>query len=169
MSKFYGNLENRFAEGHNFTGRDIRVGDDITMYLWSDRHCYYVTEVIDQKHIKVKPYHVCADRSKPGGMGHQDWVYFKTLKERDEYCNYSPLRSDEEYAQMEHEETWAFRYGKWMQEWTIREDSPNFLGRDFCTDKEIAALDKRGYYKLYGNLSGKVSIGVLDYHYDWEF
>ena len=168
MSKWYGSIDNRLEEGKNFTGREIRVGDDITMYLWSDRHCYYVTEVIDQKHIKVKPYHVCADKSKPGGMGHQDWLYFKTLKERDDYLGWGN-DSEEYYEINDREETWAFRYNKWMREWTIREDSQDFLGRDFCTDKELAALDKKGYYKTYGNLSGKVSFGVRDYYHDWEF
>lgn len=34
MSKvWYGNLTNRLEEGKNYTGREIRVGDDITMYL----------------------------------------------------------------------------------------------------------------------------------------
>ena len=51
MSKkvWYGNLTNRLEEGRNFTGREIAVGDDITEYLWSDRHCYY-TE-LDEKHL----------------------------------------------------------------------------------------------------------------------
>ena len=169
MSKWYGNLNNRIEEGQNFTGREIRIGDDITEYLWSDRHCYYVTEVIDQKHIKVKPYHVCHDKSKEGGMGHQNWAYFKTGREFDEYCNHTPLRTEEEYTLMDKEETWVFRYNKWMREWTIRENSPEFLGRTFCTEKEIASLDKKGYYKSYSNLSGKVSFGVRDYYYDWEF
>lgn len=166
MSKWYGNLTNRLEEGRQ--DKPISIGDDITMYLWSDRHCYYVTEVIDQKHIKVKPYHVCADKSKPGGMGHQDWLYFKSLKERDDYLGWGN-DSEEYYEINDREEAWAFRYNKWMREWTIREDSPNFLGREFCTDKELAALDKKGYYKSYSDLSGKVSFGVRDYYYDWEF
>lgn len=166
MSKvWYGNLTNRLEEGKNCTRREIRVGDDITMYLWSDRHCYYVTEVIDQKHIKVKPYHICADKSKPGGMGHQDWMYFKTLKERDEYCNLLPLRTDEEYAEFDREETWAFRYGKWMREWTMTE----MLHPDAYSKSQVEHFNKHGWFKDYGDLSGKVSFGVRDYHYDWEF
>ena len=85
--KLYGSLNNRFDENKNFTGREIRVGDDITMYLWSDRHPYFVTKVIDQEHIYVHKYHVCADHSKEGGMGHQNWLYFKTLKEHNQYIN----------------------------------------------------------------------------------
>ena len=85
--KIYGSVSNRFEEGRNFTGREIRPGDDITMYLWSDRHCYWVVDVISQKEIKVKKYYVCADHSKPCGMGHQEWLYFKTQNEENEYLN----------------------------------------------------------------------------------
>ena len=169
MSKvWYGNLTNRLEEGRNYTGREIKVGDDVTMYLWIDRECYYVTGVQDQKHITVRRYHICADNTKPGGMGHQNWMYFKSLRERDEYLGWE--RGEEEYyANCDREEHWAYRYNKWMREWTIRENDPNFLGREFCTKKEIASLDKKGYYKSYSDLSGRVSFGVRDYYYDWEF
>ena len=162
MSKqWYGSVNNRIEEGRNYTGREIRVGDDVTMYLWSDRSCYYVTEVENQKRIKVKQYYVCADRSKPGGMGHQNWLYFKTLKERDVYWE-QPLSTDDEYAQYDCEQTWVFRYNKWMLEHTYTEEN-------YCTEREKKSLEKNGFYKRYFDLSGKVSFGVRDYYYDWEF
>lgn len=164
MSKWYGSINNRIEEGKNYTGREIAVGDDITMYLWSDRHCYYVTDVIDQKHIKVKPYHICADKSKPGGMGHQDWMYFKTRKECDEYCRL-PLRTDEEYTRLDREESWVFRYGKWVQEYRHEE----MKHPEFYSKREQNHFAKHGWYNTYHDLSGKVSFGVRDYYYDWEF
>lgn len=165
MARFYGNLSNRFEEGQNYTGREIRPGDDITMYLWSDRHCYYVTEVINQKRIKVKPYHVCADKEKAYGMGHQEWLYFKELKDRDKYFGYE---NDPEYYEINNrEETWVYRYNKWMRESIYPESE--IVGKEFCTDKELKSLDKYGYIKQYHDLSGKISFGVRDYYYDWEF
>ena len=164
MSKWYGSVDNRIEEGRNYTGREIREGDDVTMYLWSDRHCYYVTEVVNQKYIKVKPYYVCADKSKPGGMGHQDWMYFKTLREYDEYLNHEP-RSDEDYAELDREETWVFRYNKWQsQHYHFGAPHPQAL-----SERERKSLDKNGYYITYLDLIGKVSFGVRDYYYDWEF
>ena len=160
MARFYGNLENRFAEGQNFTGREIKVGDDITMYMWSDRYCYYVTGVENQKRITVKQYHVCADKEKAYGMGHQEWKYFKTLKERDAYTGME--RPEEDYAKLDYEETWVFRYNKWMREFIHTEER-------YCTERELKSLQKNGYYKTYSDLSGKVSFGVRDYYYDWEF
>lgn len=124
-----------------------------------------MTDVIDQKHIKVKPYYVCADHDKPGGMGHQDWMYFKTLKERDEYCNLLPLRTDAEYAKLDREETWAFRYGKWMREYHLTE----MLHPDAYSKREQEHFQKHGWVNTYYDLSGRVSFGVLDYYYDWEF
>lgn len=161
--KWYGNVHNRVDEGHNYTGRELSIGDDITMYHWSDRTCYYITDVIDQKHIKVKQYHVCADHSKTGGMGHQDWLYFKNAKDMGDYLRqFNP--NFEYYAEdiEEPEQTWAFRNGKWKQEFVLT-DNRN------CTPSQLKSLEKHGYYKAYCDLSGNISFGVRDYYYDWEF
>ena len=162
MGKLYGNIENRFQEGRNYTERDIQVGDDITMYYWSDRTCYYVTEVIDKKHIKVMQYHVCADKEKANGMGHQEWLYFKSLREMDAYTKIRHSEQMYEADEKMEAETWAFRYGKWMRELTCTDEND-------CTARELDSLKKNGYYKRYYNLQGKVSFGVRDYYYDWEF
>lgn len=165
MSKvWYGNLTNRLEEGRNFTGRELSSGDDITMYLWSDRACYYITEVIDQKRIKVKRYYVCADHSKPGGMGHQDWVYFKTLRDLHDYLGIDHW-TDEQYADADREETWVFRYGKWMSEYKHSE----MRYPDAYSKREREHFAKHGWFNTYHDLSGKVSFGVRDYHHDWEF
>ena len=162
MAKVYGNLMNRMAEGKNYTGREIKVGDDITMYLWSDRLCFYVTGVESEKRIKVRPYHICADREKADGMGHQEWKYFKTMREK---CAYLGMNEDVDYSDFEREETWVFRYGKWMQEFTYT-TTDKYSGN---TERELKSLQNKGYYNRYFDLSGKVSFGVRDYHFDWEF
>ena len=140
MSKWYGNVMNRLAE--NGPSAPIEVGTDITEYLWSDRECYYVTEVISQKCVKVRRYHVIADLDKEGGMGHQNWVYFKTAKERNEYleAHGKEVYSDYEYP----DQTWVFRYNSW---WTAHRSA-----------------DGTSYSK-----NPKVRFGVRDYYYDWEF
>lgn len=168
MSKvWYGNLTNRLEENKNFTGREIKPGDDITMYLYSDRHCYYVTDVIDQKHIKVKPYFVCADKSKEGGMGHQNWIYFKDHRAFCDYINASPDLTDEDHANAEREQTWVYRYNKWMSEYTVY--GGVLENPEIYSERERKSFEKNGYLKTYGNLSGSVSFGRRDYHHDWEF
>ena len=82
MSKWYGNVVNRLEEGRLLEPTE---GMDITMYYWSDRTCYYITKVDNPKRIHVKQYEVCADHDKAGGMGHQDWLYFKTRAEMEDY------------------------------------------------------------------------------------
>ena len=156
MKKIYGSLNNRIEEGRNYTGREIRVGDDVTEYLWSDRHPYYVTEVTNQKHIKIHPYAVCADRSKEGGMGHQNWKYFKTIKEHNEYLNSFHLALNGEEIRYNVEDVkensdieLVFRYGNWYEvvreQWGVK-------------------LEKPRYIKM-----NPLSFGVRDYYYDWEF
>ena len=129
------------------------------MYYWSDRQCYYVIEVIDQKHIRVLPYEVCADHSKKGGMGHQNWLYFKTAKEHAEYINdcidKGLIKSQyvKKYNLDEVKENsvqdWYFRYGNWC------------VKQEYWYDVK---LEKPKWNKL-----PKVSIGIKDYYYDWEF
>ena len=169
--KWYGNVTNRIEEGRNYNkDKQIHLGDDITKYHWSDRTCYYVTEVIDQKHIKVKRYYVCADHSKEGGMGHQDWVYFKTKKEEDDYLKkYIHDYKFEENSDIE----LVYRYGKWKEVSTYTDlNATNDFGvpfKDFLfTKNDIKKLEEgKPVYKY--NDFGNISFGVKDFYYDWSF
>ena len=177
--KAYGNLTNRIEEGNNYNkDKQIHVGDDITMYHWSDRTCYYVTDVINQKHIKVKRYHVCADRSKGGGQGHQNWLLFKTKKEEHEYLKqFFPERSEyDDVIKEAPEEEWVFRYGKWKQAHKYSPedlDAENMFGvklRDvYFTESDIKKLEAGKDVYKYTDLSGAISFGIRDYYYDWSF
>ena len=164
MSKWYGNLNNRFEEGRNFTGRELQAGDDITMYLWSDRECYFIDEVVSPKEIKVRRYYVCADHDKKAGMGHQNWMYFKTRDEEEEYLKrFFPNYYTGEHYEEPEAETWVFRNGKWKRMYVL--DDPLFI-ENKTQQKEY---DKNGQFKMYRNLSGNISFGVRNYYYDWEF
>ena len=196
--KWYGSIDNRIEEGRNYEpDKIIKVGTDITTYFWSDRHCKYVTEVIDQKHIFVKDYHVCADHSKPGGMGHEDWLYFKTAREEAEYLNNCHIKdlNGKEYPPRDLDsiveqkpEEWVFRYGHWNV--ARRYDSESYnrclertkkeskdgqpipsLARYYLglTDEEFAKLQEKGTLVKYHRISEGISFGVRDYYYDWEF
>lgn len=160
MARMYGNLINRLAE--NAPSAPIQVGTDITMYQWSDRDCYYVSRVVNEKDIYVREYSVCADQSKDPCMGHQDWMYFKTDKECVDYLkSFDP---DTKRIVCERpEEHWVFRYNKWMRCYTIRDEAA------CCTERECKAFAKNGFFNRYYDLYGKVRFGVRDYYYDWEF
>lgn len=160
-TNWYGNIMNRLEE--KAPSAPIKVGTDITMYLWSDRNCYYVTDVIDDKHIKVKRYHVIADLDKDGGMGHQNWVYFKSAKECNDYFRAHGKEGHRDESIIDREETWAYRYGKWTHE-NVCTDA-----RFADTERERKAIEKNGFFKYYTDLSGSVRFGVRDYYYDWSF
>lgn len=181
MGKWYGSINNRIEENRNYElDRKIKVGTDITTYYWSDRHCKYVTKVIDQKHIFVRDWEVCADHSKPGGMGHQDWLYFKTRKEMNQYLN--EVYKDDDHMHYDEdpkepkEEEWAYRYGHWNR--VIRFDKAlveEIKKRDgWCrlapkTDKERLAYDEGKEIVHYQRISEGISFGVRDYYFDWEY
>lgn len=180
MTKWYGSVSNRLEEGKNYTGRELREGDDITMYLWSDCHCYYITKVINQKEIQVRPYYVCADHSKIGGMGHQNWLYFKTQKEENEYLSkYFPDRDFNENPKEPEPETWVYKNGNWKEQtiYTLESikaycDKKHFGVNDFLenfTPTQQEKLRNGKQVKKYQHLIGKVSFGVRNYYYDWSF
>lgn len=194
MAKLYGSLVNRFEEGKNFNkDKTIHVGDPITMYHWSDRTCYYVTEVIDQKHIKVREYEVVADRDLPGGMGHQNWLYFKTRKECNDYLKKYSLGVNDDDVEEHPEEEWVYRYNHWTRAYNY---DKNFVAEKYFEIKEAVEyydemdqleerfnkwvdynFTKKEQEKLkegktithYHPLESKVSFGVLSYYYDWSF
>lgn len=53
MSKWYGSLENRLEEGKTYG--EIKVGTGVTEMLYSDRNPYEVVEVIDDRHLLIRP------------------------------------------------------------------------------------------------------------------
>lgn len=196
MSKrWYGSIDNRIEEGRNYEpDKKIKEGTDITVYYWSDRHCKYVTKVVDQKHIFVKDWHVCADHSKPGGAGHQDWMYFKTAREEQEYLDNYYMSNDK--ARLEYEkclgrkyecanydeikesspEEWVFRYGHWNRVVRFtKADVERIKERDgWCrlypkTEKEKEAFEAGKEVVQYSRISEGISFGVREYYYDWEF
>lgn len=155
----YGNVINRLLEGKKY--EDIKEGTDITMYLWSDRDCYYVTDVIDDKHIKVRQYIVVADHDEACGMGHQNWLYFKTGEDVNDYLG--KIYDSRRIYGTPQEEAWAFRYGNWYRDVEYTEEY------EWMTDKQKEKIRKGKSVHEYYPLSGKVSFGVRDYYYDWEF
>ena len=183
--KWYGSINNRIEENRNYEpDKTIKEGTDVTVYGWSDRQCKYVTRVIDQKHIFVKDYYVCADRSKPGGIGHQNWRYFKTAREEAEYlngCHIKDIDGKEIHVKPEDatespEEEWAFRYGHWNR--VIRFDKAfaekikersGLRGFFPKTEKEKKAFEAGKEIVRYDRIQEGISFGVRDYRHDWEF
>lgn len=173
--KWYGSVHNRIEENKNYNkDNQIHVGDDVTKYYWSDRKCYYVTKVINQEHIFISEYYVCADRELQGGMGHQNWVYFKTSKEYNEYLakyGLSLVKEREKEPQYElmlkngvwkeanrYNWDWISKKEKWQQNMIL----------SYLTPKQQEKVKSGKEVVKYSDF-GNISFGVKDYYYDWEF
>ena len=188
MTRLYGNLQNRLEENKNYSGKELHEGMDITMYYWSDRHCYFITKVVNQKHIFVKEYEVVADQEKAGGMGHQNWLYFKSVKECNEYLKKFGKGTNEEVFENQEQE-WMFRYGHWYQ---VRRYNKALWEKCLENAKKDAKAEQasieriaRFYFRLndeefaqvmagkeivkYQRITQGISFGIKDYYYDWEF
>lgn len=145
--KLYGSLQNRLAEGKQFC-EEIKVGTGVTEYSWSDRHPYEVVEVTDQKHIKIRR------------MDH--------VLDGEPMTNSWKLVSNESYSPI----TLVKRGNVWYIEKIatnedIESDDINvklWLAHNNFDPEKIRA---KGYQKKYSKMN--ISIGVAEYHYDYEF
>lgn len=78
MARWYGSLTNRIDENKKYCD-EIKVGTGVTEYLWSDRHAYEVTKVIDQKHVFIR--RMETERIDNNGMSDvQDYKYTSNPK-----------------------------------------------------------------------------------------
>ena len=198
---WYGSINNRIDEGkyYNGTFNNLTEGTDITMYHWSDRTCYYITKVVDQKHIFVKEYEVIADHHKEGGAGHQNWLYFKDEKQEQNYRNElvnegifpKDMYHSLDEVKVSEPQEWVYRYNKWQRveridsaRWNrvlertksdIKNPEENMskvesLAMYYCKiNEEDLAKIKAGKTVNKYYPLDSVSFGVKDYYYDWEF
>jgi hypothetical protein len=97
MKKLYGCINNRLEEGHKWV-EEIKVGTLLTQYLWSDRHAFEVTQVINQKHIFIR--RLKAIRNDKNGMSDSQEYTFKqdlTNKEIELIFRYNKWQSVTRY------------------------------------------------------------------------
>lgn len=161
MKKLYGSVNNRLVEGKNFVD-EIKVGDGVTMYYWSDRKAYEITKVVDQKHFFMRQYDV-----KHIGVAFE---------------NKWQLISNPENPEIEV----VFRNNAWksVRRFKKEEVEKHVDNMTDCNSREA----NYSLFKYYNNLSFKdmekiesgkelvkyykmepISIGVADYYYDYEF
>lgn len=155
MAKWYGSLNNRLEEDKQFCPV-IEVGTGMTEYGWSDRYAYEVTAVRDQKHVTVRE----LDHTHIGnGCMDNNWELTSNPNnpERDmvkvgDYWYWTCTVTAEEWikakAQMEAGDI----------EWALS------IVRNGFDPEKIMAKGKQTK-----RTRAKVSFGVADYHYDYEF
>ena len=151
--KWYGSLNNRVEENRQYC-KEIKVGDGMTEYFWSDRHAYEVVNVIDQKHVEVRKYDVkhigdsyenkwelISDESKPIQYITKRGKYWYTVST----CTAERAREILAKSDNLDERLWACHNGFDLQ--AIASEGK----------------DKKKYHKH------NFSFGVAEYYYDYEF
>lgn len=145
--KWYGSIDNRIEEGKQFVN-EIKVGDGVTEYLWSDRKAYEVVDVKDQKHITIREY----DHKLKGEAFSNNWE----LISNDDNAKINLVKRGndwyiEKVATIEQAESRDAKTRLWV------------VMNGFDIDK----IRKNGSQKKYQKMN--ISIGVADYYYDYEF
>ena len=100
----------------------------------------------------------------------------KHLKEHHDYIKTINPRTEFNYGGEPEAMTWVKRYGKWQEKIVYNKAVVAYIvGRDgYCTfrpknEKEQKMFDEGKDIIRYQDLNGKISFGVRDYYYDWEF
>lgn len=168
--KIYGNLNNRFDENHYFNGTygNIKVGTYATEYLYSDRHAYEVTEVIDQGHVFIR--RLKAIRTDSYGMSDSQSYRYES----------DPKAASEEIMLRNGKWRHVRRYTKEGMERAIENAKEDFTNEEaavrvgasrYCmglTDKQRERmLAGKEVVKVLCEIS--ISFGVADEHYDYSF
>ena len=160
-----GNIINQLMANNNSLPK---VGEGVTIILYSDRHVADVVEVSkDMKRVKIENLSAKADVTKDNQMGHQNWVFKKT-------------------GQFE---TLVWRYNNWYvetkqivftEEFANKSDEPSIsmylkkIDMDLFNDiyqgeifpqKVVEGITTMDI--IYSKTN--VLFGKKDYYYDWSF
>lgn len=145
--KWYGSVQNRIEENRMFCD-EITVGMGVTEYSWSDRYPYEVVEVIDQKHVKIRP----LDHKPTGAPYSNEWELISNednpvllLTKRGKYW-YNTVTVTSDILDIDSVETMLC-----LAHNNINEDD----------------LRRRGKVTRYQRMN--VSFGVAEYYYDYSF
>lgn len=149
MAKLYGSVTNRLEEDRMFCEK-IEVGTGMTEYSWSDRHAYEVVEVRDQKHVSVREYDHIAD----GPCYSNQWKLVSDPSK--------PIRNLVKRG----------KYLYWASTATLDD-----LNRIMTIPGELFTLTMAGFNPDVIRAKGKqtkysrakVSFGVAEYYFDYEF
>lgn len=153
--KWYGSLNNRLEENRQFC-EEIKVGTGVTEYFYSDRHAYEVVAVKDQKHISIREY----DHKPIGEPMSNTWELISNesnhvynLVKRGNYWYNEIVATIQDLE--EYERAYANRENIELQLWWCN----NGFDADY--------IRQHGCQKRYHKKN--ISIGIADYHYDYEF
>lgn len=148
MARIYGSITNRFEENKIY--KDIKVGEYATEYLWSDRHAYEITKVVDKKHFFIR--RLIAERIDHNGMSEiQEYKY-----------THDPNGYDQEIEITKYGFKRVYRYDLELYNEILKREGYVLWAGD------IVEAVKQGK-KVKRSSKINLSIGVADEYYDFSF
>lgn len=150
MAKWYGSINNRLAEDKQYCPV-IEVGTGMTEYGWSDRHAYEVTAVRDQKHVTVRR---LDHRHVGDGCMDNNWELISNPE-------------NPEYDMVKVGEYWYWTSTMTAEQLAGIKDDNYMMLRLAVAGWDLNKIMEKG--KQTKRTRAKVSFGVADYHYDYEF
>lgn len=149
---WYGNITNRLEENRQLVD-EIRVGDGVTEYFYSDRHPYEVVAVKNQKNISIRP----LDHKPAKDDEHMtnNWILISNedrpvsdITKRGNYWYRVATLTYDEYIEIKEGDNINRKI--WMSQFNFEK-----MEADHKTQKK--------YHRM------NISIGIADYYYDYEF
>lgn len=148
--KWYGSIYNRMEEDRQYCPV-IEVGTGMTEYSWSDRHAYEVVEVRDQKHVTVRELD-----HKHTGDGYMDNEWELVSNPDAPLCDMVKIG-----------DYWYWTSTLTREELAKRENDPRELLSLAVGGWDLDKVRTKG--KQTKRTRAKVSFGVAEYYYDYEF
>ncbi len=165
MRKLYGRLNNRLEENKMYCD-EIKVGTGATIYLYSDRHAYEVTKVINQQHVFIRKMN--AKRIDKNGLSnYQEYEFTSNLESPeielikrtnglwfrvDEFSKEKWLKMAKEHRVSDNENV-EYNYYKMMSGLTF---------------KQLEKIEQNKIVKRYSKF-GNISFGIMQQHFDYSF
>ena len=164
--RFYGCLSNRLEEGKIFV-KEIKVGDGVTEYCYSDRQPYEVIEVINQKHIFIR----MMDYKRTDKNGMSDAQHYEYISNENNPKYELVLRNNVWYKVNNiNKELWKKCAKRDYEQGIFKTEEgayKYFRAMASLTDKQYEKVDNGGTIKKYSKMN--ISIGVMDRYFDYTF
>ena len=164
MKKLYGSLNNRFEEGQQFV-KEIKVGDGVTEYGYTDRYAYEVVEVIDQNNIVIRK--VDTRRIDNNGMSDcQEYEYISNKKNPTERLT---RRNNVWFKVIEYsKERFLERANKIQDDFKNEEVAYNYIRcMAGLTENQYKKIDEGKVVKKY--VKKNISVGIMQEYFDYSF
>lgn len=162
--KLYGSLNNRFDEGQQFV-KEIKVGDGVTEYGYTDRYPYEVVEVIDQNNIVIRR----IDTRRIDNNGMSDCQEYEYISNENNPTERLTRRNNVWYKVKEYSKESFLRSAEYIKnDFKNLEVAYNYIRcMANLTEAQYKRIDEGKSVKKY--VKKNISVGVMQKYFDYSF